>query len=559
MTTQKSVDDLSVYASGYESEGTQGMLSSQSPVSPNVESSFSYLVSQSDAAQDAGTSPTNVDRDTARQSKSRARMFGLIGAIVLVAAGLAIGLGVGLTVNRNSSNTTAQVVVGGTNAQGNSTLATTIASGVGASATSTTTIAPSSTSPATTTAAASPSPDAGARPLKNLDVIRGVNIGGWIVVEAYINPKLFTLPNGTRVRDEWTLCSVLGKEASTALFENHYNTFITEDDIRQISDAGLNLIRIPVNYWAINAVSSEPYPENIGWKYVDRVLGWARKYGLNVKFDLHSAPGNQNPWGLSGREGFFDWQFNSDKYFNRTTATLEMMIQAIAGPNYTHVKYFELLNEPTLYSLDATNKAKVYGWYAEVLGKLRGILSDRTRYPSGGPALGINDGFEFLNVLNGQTPTAAGLGDIFMDFHFYSMFTLTELQLSWQDRMNYACTTWAGELSTYNRTRAPTMVGEFSAAYTDCTQYLNGMYENSRSDGTYLASPYPNTCNCTCLSPEMSDYRVFTPAKKALMRQWAETQMDMAEKNGIGWVYWTWKIEDDKAPDFNYKLGLENG
>lgn len=30
------------------------------------------------------------------------------------------------------------------------------------------------------------------------------------------------------------------------------------------------------------------------WQYILKALGWARKYGLRVKIDLHTIPGSQN-------------------------------------------------------------------------------------------------------------------------------------------------------------------------------------------------------------------------------------------------------------------------
>jgi hypothetical protein len=30
------------------------------------------------------------------------------------------------------------------------------------------------------------------------------------------------------------------------------------------------------------------------YRYIVRLLGWARKYGLRVNLDLHTAPGSQN-------------------------------------------------------------------------------------------------------------------------------------------------------------------------------------------------------------------------------------------------------------------------
>lgn len=45
--------------------------------------------------------------------------------------------------------------------------------------------------------------------------------------------------------DEWTLMQKLGDNARSVMTE-HYETWITEDDIEKIYQAGMNHIRIPV-------------------------------------------------------------------------------------------------------------------------------------------------------------------------------------------------------------------------------------------------------------------------------------------------------------------------
>lgn len=132
---------------------------------------------------------------------------------------------------------------------------------------------------------------------------RSVNLGGLFVLEPFISPALYQPFNGTAV-DEWSLSTLLGDDLQKTL-ENHYSTFITEEDIAEIAGAGLNWIRVPVPFWAIETwkdvgvdaqgrTVAEPFLERVCWKYILRVLGWARKYGLRVNLDLHAAPGSQN-------------------------------------------------------------------------------------------------------------------------------------------------------------------------------------------------------------------------------------------------------------------------
>ncbi len=66
--------------------------------------------------------------------------------------------------------------------------------------------------------------------------------------------------------------------------ENHYKTFVvcflfkfkieiitlsligqTEDDFAQIAGAGLNFVRIPIPYWAIETRDDEPFLAKTSW------------------------------------------------------------------------------------------------------------------------------------------------------------------------------------------------------------------------------------------------------------------------------------------------------
>jgi glucan 1,3-beta-glucosidase len=127
--------------------------------------------------------------------------------------------------------------------------------------------------------------------------IRGVNLGGWLVLEPFITPSLFT---ATGVIDEWTLCASLGPAESKKVMDKHYATFYTEDDFKQIAEYGLNFVRIPIGYWAIDVVDGEPFVPELSWNYLLKGINWARKYGLRVLIDLHALPGSQNGWNHSG-------------------------------------------------------------------------------------------------------------------------------------------------------------------------------------------------------------------------------------------------------------------
>jgi hypothetical protein len=66
--------------------------------------------------------------------------------------------------------------------------------------------------------------------------VRGVNLGGWLVLEPWITPSLFDNTGDSRVVDEWTFCQFAPNAQS--VLTNHWNTWITESDFAAIAAAG---------------------------------------------------------------------------------------------------------------------------------------------------------------------------------------------------------------------------------------------------------------------------------------------------------------------------------
>lgn len=59
-----------------------------------------------------------------------------------------------------------------------------------------------------------------------------------------------------------------------------------------MADWGLNAVRIPVGFWMHeDIVLEDEYFQRGGIWFLDRVVGWYKKYGLYVIIDLHAAPG----------------------------------------------------------------------------------------------------------------------------------------------------------------------------------------------------------------------------------------------------------------------------
>ena len=86
------------------------------------------------------------------------------------------------------------------------------------------------------------------------DQVRGVCIGGWLVLEPWITPSLFyQFLGGTDTSaagDMMNFCRVLGPKEGNIQLRRHWDTWVTEDIIKELADSGtVNSLRLPVGDW----------------------------------------------------------------------------------------------------------------------------------------------------------------------------------------------------------------------------------------------------------------------------------------------------------------------
>jgi glucan 1,3-beta-glucosidase len=85
-------------------------------------------------------------------------------------------------------------------------------------------------------------------------------------------------------------------------------------------------------------------------RYILRLLGWARKYGMRVNLDLHTIPGSQNGYNHSGRVGgTINFLFGIMGIANaqRTLGYIRIITEFISQPEWQAVvPMFGVVNEP---------------------------------------------------------------------------------------------------------------------------------------------------------------------------------------------------------------------
>ncbi|EJD39940.1 glycoside hydrolase family 5 protein [Auricularia subglabra TFB-10046 SS5] len=372
--------------------------------------------------------------------------------------------------------------------------------------------------------------------------IRGVNLGGWLVLEPWITPSIFDNTNDTRVVDEYTYGQYVPRSTAQSVLNNHWNTFITEQDFIAIKNAGLNHVRLPIGYWAWDVSGGEPFVQG-QLPFLAKAITWAQNQGLKIILDLHGAPGSQNGFDNSGRRGNPTWQTNQS-YINRTNAIIKKIALQYAGQTNA-VPVIATLNEPAgFYSSQLLQVATQY-WY-DSYGNVRYPYGNSTQ---GNTVLMIHDAFQALTHWNGFMGTSSGRQGVAMDTHYYQMFHDNMVAWSFAEHVSNACAQ-ASRLGAF--TTLWLVVGEWTTAGTDCAKYLNGRGVGARYDGTRPGSP--RVGSCTGLTGATSG---FSASYKTFLRQMFEAQTSTFEQNGQGWIYWTWKTEI--TDEWSYSKGLAGG
>lgn len=98
----------------------------------------------------------------------------------------------------------------------------------------------------------------------------GINLGGWLSQYDCVVPA----------------------PQNTEEMKKHLKSFITEENIAQITSWGMDHVRLPVDYRVLEREKDSLADEETALTYMDRCADWCEKYRLNLIIDLHHAAGN---------------------------------------------------------------------------------------------------------------------------------------------------------------------------------------------------------------------------------------------------------------------------
>lgn len=205
----------------------------------------------------------------------------------------------------------------------------------------------------------------------------GVNLGGWLLAEAWMFPKEWQRMGGeicdadcsSCAASEFALVQKIGQAKADQVFKAHWETWFTKADVDAIADAGLNMVRIPLGWWIVPGLvdrSTEFFPRG-GMKYLKRGLRMLKEKGIYAILDLHALPGVSTPNQMFAGRCTSDVQFYTERNYNRALGwTATMTAISHIDPDFSHVFAIEAINEPIM---DAT-KTPGYGEYQKNFVKI---------------------------------------------------------------------------------------------------------------------------------------------------------------------------------------------
>mmetsp|Transcript_2326 Transcript_2326/g.3574 ORF Transcript_2326/g.3574 Transcript_2326/m.3574 type:complete len:558 (+) Transcript_2326:84-1757(+) len=319
---------------------------------------------------------------------------------------------------------------------------------------------------------------------------RGTALGGWMVLEPWITPSLFYQFLGASEKDKvgmdsMSFCEALGPEEANKQLRRHWQSWVTEDIIKNLHDSGATTLRIPVGDWMYEPY--EPYPDC--WEgsldEIDRVIALCKKYKMGVLIDVHAMKDSQNGLDNSGEtvdlvwhedNSFEHWDLRSGDWvghFNRTTQSYT----DIDRDNLLHglrvikniVQMYK--HEPTVVGVEPVNEPwehtpidllKEWYWHAYQI-----VQEDAPHWITL-----FHDSFR----LNVETwgDFLKGCPNFGIDTHIYQAWAW-KADPSWF--IEHACTD-NGAVRELEQKGIPVVVGEWSLATDNCAMWLNGFNDN---------------------------------------------------------------------------------
>ena len=138
-----------------------------------------------------------------------------------------------------------------------------------------------------------------------------------MVLEPWITPSLFYrfLGKGQNdtAMDSYSLCEVLGPQMGNLVMRAHWDTWYTEEHIKNLSMRGIDMVRLPIGDWTLHQYGPYVGCMDGAAEKIDWMFDTCAKYNITILLDVHAMVGSQNGFDNSGRAYKVEW-FNDTNF-----------------------------------------------------------------------------------------------------------------------------------------------------------------------------------------------------------------------------------------------------
>lgn len=299
----------------------------------------------------------------------------------------------------------------------------------------------------------------------------------------------------------------------------HYDTFITKADIKNIADMRFDHVRLPIDYEVIETEAGDEIVEN--YIYIDNLFKWCREYNLKAVLDVHKTWGynfdNENK--DASKNTLFDsdeaqgrflklWDKLSLRYGKLSDFVALELLNEVANPDYSD-KWNALIRKcVAVIRKNAPDSTIVYG----------GV-----EWNSAGTLCKLEEPFD---------------NNVIYTFHYYEPLLFTHQKAPW----------------------VPTISPELKVSYPEDIEYykkesvkigLQGM-PCANSKATSMGVEFHEEMISTALETAKErnlvlycgEFGVIDRAEPEDAIRWYKNVLDLFDKYEIGYSLWSYKEMD---------------
>ena len=308
--------------------------------------------------------------------------------------------------------------------------------------------------------------------------------------------------------------------------KEHYESFISEEDIKKISSWGLDHVRLPIDYEVIETKDGQFKDE--GFEYIDSCLAWCKKHKLKMIIDIHKTAG------YDFNDAYCD---ENNLFANEALQKRFLRLWDEISLRYSKEQdavVFELLNE----IVESENSAP---WNKLAYKTIECIRKNSPVTPI------IVGGIQWNSVRGVALLDMPYDENVIYTFHFYEPFAFTHQKAHWVLAMPKDM-----------HMEYPSTLIDYKKAATNIGEQAEFIFENGINDtGLPLLEKLLIEAIEVAKQRDVvlycGEYGVIDQAPVGSTLKWFEDIHTLFEKYGIGRAVWTYKQMDFGITDKHYE------